>query len=54
MPSGPASYIYSTSNSKGVADLRIATEALAPSTSILIQAAIHGKSASRKFTLKRA
>lgn len=54
MPGGPASYVYSTSNANGIADVKIATQGLQPSTPLLIQAAVHGKSASRKFTLKRA
>lgn len=53
VPNGPAAYVYSTSNANGIADLRIATHGLAPATGILIQASIHGKSASRKFTLRR-
>ena len=51
---GPAAYVYSTSNANGVADLRITTQGLDVSTGILIQATVRGKSASRKFTLKRA
>jgi hypothetical protein len=54
MPGGPASYVYSTSNTNGIADVRIATQGLEASTGILIQASVRGKSASRKFTLKRA
>jgi hypothetical protein len=54
MPKGPAAYVYSKSNADGVADLHIATHGLDPSTGILIQASVRGKSASRKFTLRRA
>lgn len=53
MPGAPATYIYSQTNNAGTADVRIATAGLDPNTGILIQAAVHGKSASRKFTLKR-
>ena len=52
--SGPASYLYSTCNNNGIADVRVATQGLEPNTPILIQAAIHEKSASRKFNLRRA
>ncbi len=54
MPNGPAVYVYSTSNASGIADLKIATTGLQPSTGVLIQAAVHGKSASRKFNLRKA
>lgn len=54
MPAGPASYIYSQSGAAGIADVRIATNGLDPNTGILIQAAVRGKSASRKFTLRRS
>lgn len=53
MPSGPAAYVYSQTNHEGTADVRVATAGLNTDTHILIQAAIHDKSASRKFTLKR-
>ena len=53
MPNGPAAYVYSTSNANGIADLRISTQGLEANTGILIQASVRGKSASRKFTLKR-
>jgi len=53
MPKGPAAYVYSKSNANGVADLHIATQGLDPSTGILIQASVRGKSASRKFNLRR-
>ena len=53
MPSGPAAYVYSQSNNDGMADVRIGTHGLDPNTGILIQATVRGKSASRKFTLKR-
>ena len=54
MSNGPAAYVYANSNDDGVADVRISTHGLEPSTGILIQAAVHGKSASRKFNLKRS
>lgn len=54
VPNAPAAYIYANSNQDGIADVRIATHALDASTGILIQASVHGKSASRKFNLKRA
>ena len=53
-PGGPAAYLYSTCNNEGIADVRVATQGLEASTPILIQAAIHEKSASRKFNLRRA
>jgi hypothetical protein len=53
MPNGPAAYVYSTTNADGIADLRIATHALEADTGLLIQAAIHGRSGSRKFHLRR-
>lgn len=53
-PSGPAAYLYSTCNNDGIADVRVATQGLEDNTPILIQAAIHEKSASRKFNLRRA
>jgi len=53
MPNGPAAYVYSQTNNEGMADVRIGTAGLDPTTGILIQAAVRGKSASRKFTLKK-
>ncbi len=53
-PSGPAAYLYSTCNNDGIADVRVATQGLEATTPILIQAAIHEKSASRKFNLRKA
>ena len=53
MPSGPAAYVYSQSNHDGMADVRIDTQGIDPNTGILIQATVRGKSASRKFTLKK-
>jgi len=53
LPNGPAAYVYSTSNTSGIADLRVNTQGLDPTTGILIQASVRGKSGSRKFTLKR-
>jgi hypothetical protein len=50
---GPAAYLYAETNHDGMADVRIATHALEPSTGLLIQATVHGKSASRKFMLRR-
>lgn len=54
MNTGPAAYVYSMSNASGIADLRIDTGHLGATTGILIQASLHGRSASRKFMLKRA
>lgn len=54
VPNAPAAYLYSTSNANGIADLRVTTQGLDANTPILIQAAIRGKSASRKFNLRRA
>ena len=53
VPNGPAAYVYSQTNHEGTADVRIGTAGLDLTTGILIQAAIHGKSATRKFTLKK-
>ena len=53
MPNGPAAYVYSKVNNDGMADVRINTAGIDPNTGILIQAAVRGKSASRKFTLKK-
>ncbi len=52
--SGPAAYLYSTCNNDGIADVRVATQGLEANTPILIQAALHERSASRKFNLRRA
>ena len=54
VPNGPAAYVYSNSNDAGIADVRISTQNLDVSTGILIQAAVRGKTASRKFNLKRS
>ncbi|MGI9102116.1 MAG: hypothetical protein ACR2IF_06695 [Terriglobales bacterium] len=52
---GPASYVYSTSGSTGIADLSISLKGLDLSaTGLLIQATFRGKSASRKYQLRRA
>ena len=53
VPNAPAAYLYSTSNASGIADLRVTTQGLDANTPILIQAAIRGKSASRKFNLRK-
>jgi hypothetical protein len=52
--SGPAAYVYATSSQEGIADLHIATQGLDATTGMLIQATVRGKSASRKFNLKRS
>lgn len=49
----PAAYVYAKSNDAGVADVRISTRGLDAMTGVLIQAAVRGKTASRKFNLKR-
>lgn len=54
IPNAPAAYVYSNSNQDGIADVRLTTQGLDASTPILIQASVRGKSASRKFNLKRA
>ncbi|MGH9524752.1 MAG: hypothetical protein ACRD3E_19690, partial [Terriglobales bacterium] len=54
VPNGPAAYVYAKSNDAGIADVRIPTQGLDVSTGVLIQAAVRGKTASRKFNLKRS
>lgn len=53
VPNSPAAYVYAQTNHDGTADVRVGTAGLNSATGILIQAALHDKSASRKFTLKR-
>ena len=53
MPSGPATYVYSNTNPEGVAEVRVPAPEAEAVITILIQAAVRGKSASRKFNLKR-
>lgn len=52
---GPATYAYSSTGGSGIADLRIALAGLnLAETSLLVQASHRGKSASRKFSLRRS
>jgi len=51
---GPASYAYATSGGSGIADLRISLQGLnLADTALLLQASYRGKSASRKYALRR-
>ncbi len=54
-PKSPASYLYATSNSAGVADLGLVLAGLdLDGTALLIQATHRGKTASRKYQLKKS
>ena len=51
---GTATYAYATSSGSGIADVRLALQDLdLPQTTLLFQASYRGKSASRKYALRR-
>jgi hypothetical protein len=51
---GPASYVYAMSGEDGVADVPVGLDGLdLPTAAVLIQTSFRGKSASRKFQLRR-